>query len=648
MKGRNPFWKATFRNYIFNDRGHRMARIPNELIDQIRDSVNIVDVISQDVQLKKQGKNLMGHCPFHRDDTPSFAVNEQKQFFYCFSCHRSGNVFGFLQQLHNLSFPDAVQQVAEMSNIVIPRQYTNDQHQTVDNSPRGQLVKLHDQAAKLYHHLLVNTEAGEKALHYLTKRGVSREMIDQFSLGYAVDQTNEEVLLEYAQNQQLDYQLLRQSGLFTEDQQGQLHDRFHGRVMYPIKNENGHVIAFSGRILAPKATANEPKYMNSPETPIFNKRRTLFNLDLAKQAARQVGSLTLFEGFMDVIAAYSVGVKNGIASMGTNLTEEQIQTIQRITGQVNICYDGDDPGQNAINRAVRMFESNAPRLQLKIVQLPAGIDPDEYVQKYGGIKFTEYLNQQTENPVEFHLKYLQRGLNLKNQDELMGYLNAALQVIAGVDEPVARDLYLQRLANQFDLNKSSLIKQLSAIQPAQKPQARRVSKNERRSYDQSNHSQPAVQTTGRPLLSKLQSAEQRLLKYYIVDEAVRKRLHGQSDFAFTDANYQQLYQKIQAYFVDHEEFSTAAMLDRVENPEQQQVLTQIAELAVDENISDDAVNDCIRVIINEAPLDQQIAAKRAALNEAAMMNDQELTTKLATELVTLYQRQQQMKTEEIN
>lgn len=633
-----------------------MARIPNELIDQIRDSVNIVDVISQDVQLKKQGKNLMGHCPFHRDDTPSFAVNEQKQFFYCFSCHRSGNVFGFLQQLHNLSFPEAVERVAEMSNISVPQQYVNQGRPEVDNSPKGQLVKLHDQTAKLYHHILVNTEAGRKAMHYLTQRGMSREMIDQFMLGYAPDIVgNEEVLLEYAQKQGLDYQLLRKSGLFTEDHQGELHDRFHGRVMYPIKNENGHVIAFSGRILAPKATGNDPKYMNSPETPIFNKRRTLFNLDLAKQAARRAGSLTLFEGFMDVISAYSAGVQNGIASMGTNLTEEQIATIQRVTDQVNICYDGDDPGQNAINRAVQMFEENAPQLTVKIVQLPAGIDPDEYVQKYGGIKFADYLSHSQENAVEFHLRYLQRGLNLQNQDELMGYLNAALRVVAGVEEPVARDLYLQKLATKFSLDKESLTKQLAEVKPQPHPVRRQRSAGQQQINNQSHWSRQVAPTSvdrsvtqTTPLLSKLESAEQRLLKYFIEDEGVRKMIHGLTNFTFADDDYQGLFLAIQKYFVDHDQFSAAAMLDLLDDTKQQRILTQVEERALDENINDDAVNDCIRVIMNEAPLEQQINAKRAALNEAAMMNDQELVTKLAAELVTLYQRQQQMKTEEMN
>lgn len=627
--------------------GKLVAKIPNELIDRIRDSVNIVDVISQDVQLKKQGKSLMGHCPFHRDDTPSFSVNEQKQFFYCFSCHRSGNVFGFLQQMHNMSFPEAVRHVAQMSNITIPTQYSRQPGPEVKNTPQAKLIQLHAAATKLYHHILVNTPAGQRAMHYLTKRGMSSEMIEQFGIGFAPEPENgEEVLLEYANHQQLDYQLLRSSGLFVEDSQGQLHDRFHGRIMYPIKNQNGQVIAFSGRILAPKATDNQPKYMNSPETAIFNKRRTLFNLDLAKAAARSAGSITLFEGFMDVISAYSVGVQNGVASMGTNLTEEQIGILQRLTSQVNICYDGDDPGQNAINRAVQMFETSAPRLNIKIVQLPAGIDPDEYIQQYGGVKFANYLQQQQENAVEFHLRYLQRGLNLQNQDELLGYLNAALRVIAQVNEPVAQDLYLQRLAKQFSLDRYSLARQLKEIQP----QVSRTHQTAHQpAWQTSTHDFSSQEQTQSPvqLHDKVQSAEMRLLKYYIDDEAVRHRLDAMTDFKFKDDEFQQLYEQVAKYFVDHQDFSLAAMMDHL-NAEQQSLLTQVEELSTDDSVSDEALNDCLRVVMSEAPLEDQIKSKKAALNEAAMMNDSELTTKLAAELVNLYQQQQQMKTEGIN
>lgn len=622
--------------------GNNLARIPNELIDKIRDSVNIVDVISQDVQLRKQGKNLMGRCPFHTDNTPSFAVNEEKQFFYCFSCHRSGNVFGFLQQLHNLTFPEAVHQVADMANITIPEQYSAQPAESHASGENAQLYQLHDTAAKLYHHILVNTEAGQAAMHYLSKRGMSREMIDRFNLGFAPANDNEEVLVSYAQNNQLDYQLLRKSGLFVEDRQGNLHDRFHSRVMYPIKNERGQVIAFSGRILAPKATTNDPKYMNSPETPIFDKSKTLFNLDLAKKAARSTGSLTLFEGFMDVISAFDAGVKTGVASMGTNLTEEQISIMQRLTKQVNICYDGDAPGQNAINRAVQMFDDYAPRLAIRIVQLPAGIDPDEYVQKYGSIKFTDYLANNAENAVEFKLAYLRQGLNLKNQDELLGYLNAALRVIAQVDEPVARDLYLQKLAKEFSLDKDSLRRQLEQLHVVTRPVNQRVNNN----YSQQFQSHaPEPNQNG---VSKVQRAEQRLLKYYISDELVRKRLQSMVQFKFRDDTYQSLFQKLKQYFADHDDYAPAAMMDRVDSPQQQRLLTTIEELTIDANVNDEAFDDCVSVIMHEAPLDEQIKEKKAALNEAAMVNDQELTTKLAAELVNLYQQQQQMKTEDVN
>ncbi|MDU4240403.1 MAG: DNA primase, partial [Limosilactobacillus fermentum] len=338
-----------------------MPQIPRETIDQLRNQVDIADVISQDIQLKKQGKNLMGHCPFHEDATPSFSVNEEKQYFYCFSCHRSGDVFSYLEQAHDLSFMEAVEQVATTAGVDLPRESNGPSGESA--SPNTPLYRLHEEASRLYHHVLVNTVAGQPALNYLTKRGLSRELIDQFNLGFAPARGEEDLLVKYFTQKGIDYQLMRASGLFTEDQTGQLHDRFFDRVIYPIKNANGQPIAFSGRLLAKKATENAPKYLNSPETPIFNKRRTLFNLDQAKKAARKEGHLTLFEGFMDVISAFGAGVRSGIASMGTSFTDEQVAVIARTTDKLTICYDGDAAGQNAINRALTMLA--ASRLTLR-------------------------------------------------------------------------------------------------------------------------------------------------------------------------------------------------------------------------------------------------------------------------------------------
>lgn len=622
-----------------------MAKIPNELIDKIRDSVNIVDVISQDVQLRAQGKNLMGHCPFHRDDTPSFAVNEQKQFFYCFSCHRSGNVFGFLQQLHQLSFPEAVAQVAKMANIQLPRQYepgaADDQAQT---SEIGQLISLHAASAKLYHHILVSTEAGRGALHYLQQRGMSRQLIDEFNLGFA-PAGDEEVLLEYCQQQKLDYQLLRKSGLFVTDRDGNLHDRFHGRVMYPLDSSNGKVVGFSGRILASKGNDHEPKYLNSPETELFNKRQNLFNLHRAKAAARSAGNIILFEGFMDVISAYGAGVQNGVASMGTSLTDEQVQVIQRLTNEVVVCYDGDDAGQNAIDRAIKLIRQDAPQLTIRVIQLPAGIDPDEYVQQKGVQSFQQYMQGHAETPVEFQLHYLRRGLNLHQQDELLGYLNAVLRIVAGVSSPVEQNVYLKELADEFGLTVASLqqqVKQISATLP------KSAVHTSARSQTVTNDSTPKTETaTETRVLSKVEGAQRRLLAYYLADEEVRQHLDQLAGFQFADDTYQQVYTALRTYLADHDEPSVAAILDQLPDDRCRSLLSEVSDLKIDRDSTDEVVNDCIAVVMEEAPLNQQIQAKKAALNEAAMVNDEAATTKLAAELVQLYQKQQNMKTEEI-
>lgn len=622
-----------------------MARIPNELIDRIRDSVNIVDVISQDVQLRAQGKNLMGHCPFHRDDTPSFAVSEQKQFFYCFSCHRSGNVFGFLQQLHQLSFPEAVARVAEMANIQLPSQYEpgKDKHADTQTSEVGQLLNLHAASAKLYHHILVSTEAGRAAMHYLQKRGMSRQLIDEFNLGFA-PVGDEEVLLEYCQQQKLDYQLLRKSGLFVTDRDGNLHDRFHGRVMYPLDSGNGQVVGFSGRILAKKGNDQEPKYLNSPETEIFNKRQNLFNLHRAKKAARTAGSLILFEGFMDVISAFGAGVLNGVASMGTSLTDDQVQVIQRFSNKVVVCYDGDDAGQHAIDRAIKLIQQDGPQLKIRIVQLPAGLDPDEYVQQKGAQSFQDYLQGHEETPVEFQIHYLRRGLNLHQQDELISYLNAVLQIIAGVSSPVEQNVYLKELATEFGLSVDSLQDQVHQISKAlpKQPQRQSVSSSPAAALAPGEDSRVATRVMG-----KVESAERRLLSYYLNDEEVRSHLDSLNGFQFAHDSYQKVYLAVHAYLDGHDQVSIAALLDQLPDGQSRAVLSEVSNLKVDRDATDEVVNDCIGVIMKEAPLKQQIQAKKAALNEAAMVNDEEATTKIAQELVQLYQKQQNMKTEEI-
>lgn len=621
-----------------------MAKIPRNVIDEIRNSVDIGDVIGRYVQLHQAGKNLIGLCPFHDEKTPSFSVNEEKQFFYCFGCHRSGNVFQFLMELKHIDFVDAVKEIANDSNIKIPEQYVSVPAKPSNNENR-QLFDLHDKAAKLYHHILVNTPAGQVALNYLKKRGMSEELIEQFGLGYAPDQR---ILKPFFQQQKVDYQLLRKSGLFSEDQQGELRDRFIERIMYPIKNGQGQVIAFSGRLIDTSKT-NLPKYLNSPETPIFNKRRTLFNFDVARKAARKDGRLYLFEGFMDVISAFAAGIENGIASMGTSFTEEQVAIIGRATKQLDICYDGDQPGQNAIDRAISLVNDHRPnQLQVKVVQLPAGIDPDEYVQKYGPQQFNAYLTNKEETTTEFYLRFLRNGKNLDNQNELMQYLNQALKVIAQVQAPLEEDMYLQRLASEFNLDRQTLKTQLDQLrqqlgihnQPWIKQQPSLVRHQQFQQTSEEEHRKVK--------LSRTELAEQILLRYMLYDREVWMHVTSDHDFHFAHEKYQTLYLLAASYFSENGSYSTADFLDYLDESSLQGTLGQIENLNVDQEVDMRAVDDCIHMIAEQTPLAAQIADKQAQLKEANSLHNTELATQLTIELVKLLKQQQRLKTEETN
>lgn len=639
-------WVATFRCYSLTKWGELMAKIPRNVIDEVRNSVDIGDVIGRYVQLHQAGKNLTGLCPFHEERTPSFSVNEEKQFFYCFGCHRSGNVFQFLMELKNIDFIEAVKEVAADTNIKIPDQYVTVQATRPVNNEQRQLTDLHEQAAKLYHHILLNTPAGQPALNYLHRRGMSDELIEQFNLGFAPDQR---ILKPFLQQQKIDYQLMRKSGLFTENQQGELNDRFVDRVMYPIKNDHGQVIAFSGRLLS-TAQTDLPKYLNSPETPIFNKRRTLFNLDLARKSARKAGKLYLFEGFMDVISAFGAGITNGIASMGTSFTEEQVGIINRVTSQLDICYDGDLAGQNAIDRAISLVSDQGSALKVQVVQLPAGIDPDEYVQQNGAQQFSAYLSANEETTTEFYLRFFRNGKQLSNQNDLRTYLNEALQVISRVQAPVEEDMYLQQLAREFNLDRQSLRSQLEQVRqrlgitnrPSRQPgiQGRKP-----------NYQEPSrLVETAEEKISRTERAEQFLLRYMLYNRSIWKYIEHQENFHFADEKYQTLYLLAASYFSEKDDggYSTAEFLDYLGDSDLQGTLGQIEQLNVEQQVDLQAIDDCVQIIMQQTPLAAQIADTQAQLKEANSLHNTELATRLTIELVKLLRQQQQLKAEETN
>ena len=618
-------------------------RIPEEKVEQVRSAVNIADFIGQYVQLKKAGKNLFGLCPFHEERTPSFSVNEQKQIFHCFSCGRGGNVFSFSMDLENLSFPEAIVKVADFGHIDLPATYTaQSQPATPKDQQQADLLKLYADSAKMYQHILVNTELGEPALKYLHERGLDDETIKTFGIGYA---PANQLLLDFFKEHQTDYQLLRQSGLFIENQSGDLRDRFIDRVLFPIKDASGRVIAFSGRIL--KKSPNEPKYLNSPETKLFNKRSVLFNFDLARGPIRQQKSVVLFEGFMDVIAAYRSGIQNGVASMGTSLTDEQIYMLERVTDTLYVCYDSDMPGQKATDRALKLLGGNS-RLNLGVIQMPDGMDPDEYLRAQGQEKFVQVFEDGKQTPTAFEMQYLKHDLNLQNTPDQLTYLQAVLQQLAQLSSSVEQDLYLNQLVAEFDLDKDDLKQQLRSLVGQQA-----VRRGGSRSDTQQMAPPPAPAPLGPPPatvdgstnsgpLSRVEKAERLLLYRLLNDHDVWLRVMAIAGFHFVHDSYQQILVYAEAYFKTHNQFDLGNFTDFMTDSELQPVVTSLEFMDVASESSKEEIADLVNVIMNQQPLVEQINSKKAELTAAKQIGNHDLVQQLTLALIDLYRQQQQV------
>lgn len=617
-------------------------RIPEEKVEQVRSAVNIADFIGQYVQLKKAGKNLFGLCPFHEERTPSFSVNEQKQIFHCFSCGRGGNVFSFIMDLENLSFPEAVVKVADFGHIDLPASYTaQSQPAAPKDQQQADLLKLYADSAKMYQHILVNTELGEPALKYLHERGLDDETIKTFGIGYA---PANQLLLDFFKEHQTDYQLLRQSGLFIENQAGDLRDRFVDRVLFPIKDASGRVIAFSGRIL--KKSPNEPKYLNSPETKLFNKRSVLFNFDLARGPIRQQKSVVLFEGFMDVIAAYRSGIQNGVSSMGTSLTDEQIYMLERVTDTLYVCYDSDMPGQKATDRALKLLGGNS-RLNLGVIQMPDGMDPDEYLRAQGQEKFVQVFEDGKQTPTAFEMQYLKHDLNLQNTPDQLTYLQAVLQQLAQLSSSVEQDLYLNQLVAEFDLDKDDLKQQLRSL----------VGQQAVRRGGHSDEPQVAPPPAPAPLgpppatvdgstnsgpLSRVEKAERLLLYRLLNDHDVWLRVMAIAGFHFVHDSYQQILVYAEAYFKTHNQFDLGNFTDFMTDSDLQPVVTSLEFMDVANESSKEEIADLVNVIMNQQPLVEQINSKKAELTAAKQIGNRDLVQQLTLALIDLYRQQQQV------
>lgn len=594
------------------------GRIPEDFINEVRNSVNIVDVISQYVSLEKKGKDYIGLCPFHQEKTPSFTVNEEKQFFKCFGCGKGGNVYKFLMYKDNLTFPESVEQVANFAHIPMPSGYSN--HQT--NSNLTPVMKINQDAADFYHRVLVTTRAGERGMAYAKKRELDKKTIDHFGIGYAPQQEN--LLLLYLRGKNYQDDDLVKSGLFIKSKSGELYDRFRDRLMFPLRDESGRVIAFSGRRLSNDKT--EAKYMNSPETEIFTKSKLLFHFAEAKKAAREEKHLVLYEGYMDVIAAYKAGVKSGIASMGTSLTDEQVYMMRRNNRNIIINYDGDDPGVHAAERAVQMFKQ-AGGFNIGVVVLPEGLDPDEYVKKYGEDKYYSEVKGAL-SATDFLLKRLAKKFNLNNDLDRINYLNEAVKEISNISDPVQQDLYLRKIADEnkvsFEALKANLLHEV---------------KRNRRANRHKN-GDPYVDKT-RPVVdlptqdknaTAVDPVQLRLLYLFLKSDQAREYLLARH-FLFPSKEFAQLEELWLKFIETHENPTVGDFYDFI--PEQLQGIIESAELAeMPEDFDDHEIDDQIRML-EKRKINLQLDKLMKKIKDAERKQDSEQILVLTQQLIKL-------------
>lgn len=614
-------------------------RIPQEVIEDIRKQSNIVDVIGQYVQLKKSGKNFMGLCPFHDERSPSFSVVEDKQIYHCFGCGKGGNIFTFIQEIEGVGFPEAVSKVADLGHLEF--EYTlpaNDGRVESSQSIRETaLISLHEKTAELYQHILLNTKAGEPALKYLEERGLTKEQIETFQIGFAPKERT--ILQQFFKKDQVPDDLLNESGLMIQRDNGDLLDRFYQRIMFPIKNTQGKIIAFSGRILAaPDFDIKEmPKYLNSPETTIFNKRLTLFHFNQARSEARKESELVLFEGFMDVIAAWGAGIKNGVASMGTSLTNEQIKMIQRVTSQVVICYDGDSAGIEATNRAVELLTENST-LDLSVISLPEKLDPDDYTRKYGPEAFNNLVRHGRETVFTFKMRYHKQGKNLQNEKEKLAYIQELLQELTKVPSVVEREMYVNQMAQEYQLSSEAINQELQSIKTEERVKERQ---EKRRDYSQQRTNQPPESFTPKQQqvqkIDRIEKAEQIILYRLMNERSVQSQLQQAEGFEFAHSEYQELYQHITDFMTLRGRFDTAGFLDYLQSEELRRKLIEITYLDLSEEGSVREIEDCLQVIALSG-LEESIRLKKQQQIEASRNGNHVLELELAVALLDLQRK----------
>ncbi|ALM57178.1 DNA primase [Staphylococcus equorum] len=576
-------------------------RIEQSTINEIKDKTDILDLVSEYVKLEKRGRNYIGLCPFHDEKTPSFTVSEDKQICHCFGCKKGGNVFQFTQEIKDISFTEAVKELGERVNIEVETDQSasgqDDTHQVA--SEDLQMIEMHELMQEYYHYALKKTVEGEAALTYLKERGFTDALIDARKIGYAPK--NSHFCHDFLQKKGYDIQLAYEAGLLSRNEENfSYYDRFRDRVMFPLMNAQGRTVGYSGRTY----TSQEPKYLNSPETPIFQKRRLLYNVDKARKSIRKNDEIILLEGFMDVIKVDQAGIKQVVASMGTQISQEHIAFIKKLTSNVTLMFDGDFAGSEATLKSGQALLEQG--FNVFVVQLPKDMDPDEYIGKHGADAFNYYVEHEKKLYILYKVHIHQDEID-NNDLSYERYLKEITNDISLMKSSILRKKILQEVSELFKVSLDSLNNEVGHQQDYYQPQSYQL---------------PTVPQFNN--LNKNEKAERALLKHFMNDKDTFLNYHKLLQVEdFTNEYFKRIFNVLHQFYSEHDTFNISDVLQYIDSNEIKEAFISLDNYMINEEPFEYEIDDYVNTLTSNRN-EETIESLNHKLREASRLGDLEL------------------------
>ncbi len=569
-----------------------VVRYPREIVEEVRLQNDIVEVISQYVPLKKKGGTYFGLCPFHNEKTPSFSVNSEKQFYYCFGCGAAGNVFGFVMEMENCDFPEALKKLADRTHIVLPEPEKSGQALAAEQL-KARLFEIHSVAGRFYHEVL-QSEEGAFARSYMEGRKLQPNISRKFGLGYAPERRN--ALMEYLKEKGYSIQDMLQSGLIIENKEKNgYHDRFRGRLMFPIFDPQGRVVGFGGRILG----KGEPKYLNSPETILFSKSRNLYGLNFARAARKK--ELILVEGYMDMITLYQAGFHNVVAALGTAFNQEHARTLKKFAEDIILLYDSDEAGTNAALRAIPVLTANGFRV--RVTQVPNGKDPDEFMKEKGAVEFSKLLVNAV-HYISFEIACIQKKYNLNNPEHRVRFATEAADILSKLDNAIERNVYAGEVSRMTGVEEGAIRSEIDK-RVQKEDMAFQKEAEKRRQMNQKASNVEHHRERG------LMEAQRSILYYCASEQKIYEKLVSVLEKEdFTEEIYNRVFQAIGQLWRDTGNVFPAELVSFFENGAEQKPVTEIFAIQLPAQSKEDlqkAMNEAVK-LLKRTKIDKLTAA----------------------------------------